>query len=103
MVVYLLKNGGWTDKDCWSVEYYPNKQMPKYKYTEIRQLDNGLGLNNNESGKTNFSPMKIFLSFAALLTLLIALINQLVGDNIMITVILLWASHFLKYVEGNSK
>ena len=29
-------HGYWTDKDCWSIVYHPNKRMPKYKYMEIQ-------------------------------------------------------------------
>ena len=28
--------GYWTDKDCWSVSFYPNKRMEKYRYREIQ-------------------------------------------------------------------
>lgn len=33
---FCEQQGYWTDKDCWSVAYYPNKQMAKYRYKEIQ-------------------------------------------------------------------
>lgn len=33
---FCESKGYWTDKDCWSVAYHPNKQMAKYRYKEIQ-------------------------------------------------------------------
>jgi len=33
---FCESKGYWTDKDCWSVEYHPNKQMAKYRYKVIQ-------------------------------------------------------------------
>jgi len=32
---FCESKGCWTDKDCWSVAYYPDKKMVKYRYKEI--------------------------------------------------------------------
>jgi len=33
---FCESKGYWTDKDCWSVAYHPNKQMAKYRYKAIQ-------------------------------------------------------------------
>ena len=30
--------GFWTERDCWGVGYLKNKQLPKFRYTRVRQL-----------------------------------------------------------------
>jgi hypothetical protein len=29
-------HGYWTDRDCWSIQFKPNKVMSKYRYEEIQ-------------------------------------------------------------------
>lgn len=31
-------HGYYTDKDCWSIAYHPDKIMPKYRYKEIKLI-----------------------------------------------------------------
>ena len=35
---FCEKNGHYTEKDCWSIEYLPNKKLMKYRYTVIARL-----------------------------------------------------------------
>lgn len=30
--------GYWSEKDCWSIAYHPDKIMPKYRYKEIKLI-----------------------------------------------------------------
>lgn len=30
--------GYWSEKDCWSIEYLPDKRMMKYRYNEIKLI-----------------------------------------------------------------
>jgi len=49
-------------------------------------------------GTVNFNKMKTILNVIVVLMLLVALINQIANDQIMITVLLLWVAHTLRYV-----
>ena len=43
--------------------------------------------------------MKLGIKIIVLVMLLVALINQTVGDNLLITVGLLWFAHTLRYID----
>jgi hypothetical protein len=37
MAKKICNDGGhYTGKDCWSVRFYPNEKMPKFKYKKIK-------------------------------------------------------------------
>ena len=36
---FCKSKGYWTENDCWSIMFYPNKQMAKYRYKEIQYCD----------------------------------------------------------------
>lgn len=38
--IFCEKNGYWTPDDCWSINYHPNKQMWKFRYTKIEYIQN---------------------------------------------------------------
>lgn len=36
---FCEQQGYWTEKDCWTIQYHPNKIMWKYRYREIEYCE----------------------------------------------------------------
>jgi hypothetical protein len=39
-IEFCNAHGFWTGDDCWSINYHPDKKMPKYRYKEIQLIKN---------------------------------------------------------------
>ena len=37
---FCEKGGYWTGEDCWSVRYYPDGKMSKFRYKKVKKLLN---------------------------------------------------------------
>ena len=47
--------------------------------------------------------MKKYIALIVILLLIIALINQIFGDNLSMTVALLWFSHTIRFIDDFNK